>query len=149
MKTFSIAAILFIFLIASIPSLYGCSKSTPTKLVSAHGDTVTIDAAGIENGGLKFFSYNVGPRSVRFFLVRTESGKLKAALDACATCYINKMGYHADAGCVVCGYCGNRFDFDEMDKGVGGCYPIMLKSRIDGGRVVLDKKELEEAVKWF
>jgi len=149
MKLIIRAAMLLIFLVASILALHGCSKSTPTKLVSSQGDVVSIDAAGIENGGLKFFSYNVGAKSVRFFVVRTEGGELKAALDACATCYTNKMGYHADAGCVVCGYCGNRFDFDKMDKGVGGCYPIMLKSRVDGGRVVLDKKELEDAVKWF
>ena len=149
MNSITRAVLPILFLIAFSPVLYGCSKAAPTEIVYARGDAVSIDTAGIENGGLKFFSYGVGGKTVRFFVARTDKGVLKAALDACATCYTNKMGYHAESGCVVCGYCGNRFDFDTMDKGVGGCYPIMLKARIEDGRLVLDKNELEAAVKWF
>jgi len=138
-----------LILAASIILLNGCAKSGKAERLTASGGVVQIDAGQIPAGGLKFFSYLAGGKEVLFFVVRTEGGEYKAALDACETCYTNRMGYRAEPGCVVCGYCGNRFSFNTMDNGLGGCRPIKLVTRRDGGRLLIDERELQDGAKWF
>lgn len=104
---------------------------------------VTTDAS--------FFAANEGGKTVPFFAVRDKSGKTHVALDACSVCAHSKKGYSQAGDAMRCRNCGQQFAIASLTDmaGKGGCHPISLPAREEGGTLVVQSADLAAGAKWF
>jgi uncharacterized membrane protein len=63
-------------------------------------------------------------------------------LDACRIC--GAEGYRQDGQNVICRHCGSAIYVPTIGES-GGCNPIGVPSRVDGGDLVLDISALSQA----
>jgi uncharacterized membrane protein len=62
------------------------------------GHDVRIALADVGDGRAKFFDYRTADnKQLRFFVMKSSDGVVRAALDACDTCFHAKKGYHQRA----------------------------------------------------
>jgi len=133
-------------LMAAMPACSGKPKGEP---IAPKDGVFSIDAKSIGAGDVRFFSYSSGGKDIVFFVARSDTGVIKAAFDACVTCYPNKKGYRQEGDSVVCIFCGNRFRLEELNKGIGNCIPIALNFRLTGDTVLIDQTEVMAGSSWF
>jgi len=147
-KLIMLAAALFAALVTS-----GCSggdERPSGEPVTPKDGVVRIDVSPIKPGETRFYQYEPkGGGIAVFMLARTDAGAIKAAFDACITCYPHNMGYRASDGCVVCAYCGTTFRLDELGTGKGNCIPVELAFEQDGDYVVIKESDLREGMSYF
>ncbi|MEM4137855.1 MAG: DUF2318 domain-containing protein [Candidatus Anstonellaceae archaeon] len=95
----------------------------------------------------KWYNYSFSGKNIRFFVLKTSSGSIKAAFDACDVCYLSNKGYRQEGNFMVCNNCGNKFPIEQLGKEnnlSGGCWPGYLKFRILGDYLLIEKSILEE-----
>lgn len=121
--------------------------STPYEIV---GDEVLIPQSDITNAA-KFFKYNSGGTSVKFFAVIGSDGKVHTAFDACEVCFDAKKGYYQDGSQMVCRNCGQRFTTNQIgtaNQG-GGCWPSYLERTVEDGYVKIKISDLDSGRGYF
>ncbi|MFC1657387.1 Fe-S-containing protein [Candidatus Moduliflexota bacterium] len=94
------------------------------------GDTknLTFPVSTFDDGQPKYYSYKgSGGRDVKFFVLKSSDGVIRAAFDACDVCYQSKKGYRQDGDFMVCNNCGQRFTSVRINEVKGGCNPAPLK----------------------
>ena len=128
--------------------LASCSRqpSYPPPLQS--GPDVVIETNDLLPETPNFYTYRYQGKDINFFILKVQN-KVLAFLDACVTCYPHKQGYRYDNGFVTCRYCNTKFSVFKLEKGIGGCYPIIIEGRIDKGRFHIPVKSLEAAADKF
>ena len=67
---------------------------------------------------------------------------LTVALDACQIC--GTAGYRQEGQSVICRNCGAAIYIPSIGQS-GGCNPISVKSRVEGGEVIVDLSALGDA----
>lgn len=70
-------------------------------------------------------------------------------LDACASCYNHKRGYHYADKSVTCRFCNMKFSIYQLEKGLGGCYPIQIKGTVQGSIYSIPIKTLSDSAGKF
>ena len=137
--------------LALLMSSAGCAPEPPEhQLVQCDGDTMLIPRTAVEDGKVHFFTFYHDGRRVNF-LVRTDGkGALHAHLDACHSCYRYKRGFVVEDGELVCIACrlAYRID-DEVWDYIGACAPISIHSRLEDSHLVIPRKLLERAARYF
>ena len=118
---------------------------SPATPVEPHDGTVRVPLAGLEEARLHRFGVEIGDRTVRFLLWKS-GGEARVALDACRLC--RDRGYVQRGEHLVCRNCLAEI-FPPSLGAEGGCNPIPLPSRIEGGSVEVRLADLEAAVEWF
>jgi uncharacterized membrane protein len=129
--------------------LSGCAGKPKGEGLAPRDGVFRVDARTIGAGEVKFFHYRSGGKYVVFLVARSDSGDIKAAFDACMTCYPHRMGYRQDGDSVVCNFCGNRFRLEELNKGIGNCVPISINYRMEGSDVIIDQNDIMAGSAWF
>jgi len=123
------------FLHARPPAL---SPPVPVE-VGADGQ-VRLGLAGLgEAGTLHRFVAEVDGRPVRFLVVPLGEGELAATFDACLIC--GDAGYAQDAAGITCLHCHSIIHTPTIGQ-PGGCNPIPLASRVEGGELVIAAADL-------
>jgi uncharacterized membrane protein len=79
---------------------------------------------------------------IRFLVIHKLNGDYSAALDACQIC--GTAGYRQEGQSVICRNCGAAIYIPSIGQS-GGCNPISVKSRVEGGEVIVDLSALGEA----
>jgi uncharacterized membrane protein len=93
----------------------------------------------------KFYEYDSGGATVRFFAVKADDGTVKTGFDECDVCYRSGKGYRQEGKYMVCNNCGNRYPISGLgteNKNPGGCWPGYLPSAVDGDSLVINKSDL-------
>ena len=93
----------------------------------------------------KFYEYDVGGTSVRFFAIK-DGREIKTAFDACDVCYASKKGYRQEGSDMVCNNCGNRYPISGLGTEnirPGGCWPGYLPSKVVGDELIIQKSDLQ------
>lgn len=85
---------------------------------------------------------------VEFFLVQSEDGVVRAAIDSCDVCYRSGKGYVQDGNVMVCTNCGRRFATDRINEVKGGCNPAPLMRVIDDKDLVISMQNIN-ANAWY
>jgi len=133
----------------------GCVSETPTGEVplgaAPASDQILIP---LENVGTeaKFYEFETGGKTLRFFAVEASDGSIKTAFDACDVCFSSQKGYRQEGKDLVCNNCGNKYPIDGLgtkNKAGGGCWPGYLPSKVEGGNLVIEKADLAAGVSWF
>lgn len=129
----------------------GCGPELPEhREVRAEDGAVHIPRAAVADGEVHFFTYSARDADVDF-LVRTDgAGRLQVHLDACFSCYRYRMGFVVEEGFLVCRACRLKYAVeDEVWDYIGACAPIDLRSSEAGGDLVIARRDLERAARYF
>jgi len=126
----------------------GGGTETATAQAAAGGD-VKIALADVSDGKAHFYSYDAGGTQVKYFVLKSSDGKVRAAFDACDVCYAQKKGYHQEGDEMVCNNCGRRFPSTKINEVEGGCNPSPLTRTVKGQDLVLATADLQAGVQYF
>lgn len=129
----------FLLLIAS-----GISKASDSK------EEITYPLKLFEDGKARFFQYKVNNNlTIKYFLLKSSDGIIRAAFDACDVCWAEGKGYYQQGDFMICRNCGRRFASIKINEVQGGCNPAPLKREIRGDKVVIKIKNLLEGAQYF
>lgn len=107
--------------------------------VESRNGFVTIPLADISENAT-WLEYDLNGEKITFFAVRTGSGSIKTAFDACDVCWQAGKGYRQEGNYMTCNNCGLRFaiaDLGMENKAPGGCWPRYLPHTLEEDSVVI------------
>lgn len=121
-----------------------------TRVTPDNRGEVRIATSDIRPLNVRFFRFlNSGNQEVKFFVGRDPAGHLQVAFDANETCAKGKRGYRPDGEWVVCNKCDKAFRLTEVNAGGGGCKPVPLAFREDGGEIRVAEAEILKGWRLF
>src|SRR6267378_1687205 len=138
-------ACLVVILVLTADFIYARANSAPpsARVVTAAGNEVHIPLSEVQDGSLHLYTINAGNQSMRFLIIKKPNG-FGTALDACRIC--GAEGYRQDGQNVICRHCGSAIYVPSVGD-QGGCNPIGVASRVDGGELAIDISSLTQAAK--
>ncbi|MFH1124737.1 MAG: DUF2318 domain-containing protein [Pseudomonadota bacterium] len=124
------------------------SEETPTVVAST--ETVTYPVATFEDGKARHYQLKPGEGTpVKFFILKSSDGVIRAAFDACDVCWKAGLGYYQEGDVMVCRNCGQRFASVKVNEVRGGCNPAPLNREIVGDQLVIKVKDIIEGKQYF
>lgn len=141
------ASCLFILLITAefISARAETALSAATPVTFENG-AVRIPVASVGDGNLHRFAIDDQGVHVRFIVIQKPDRTLAVAFDACAIC--GTQGYYQKGPEVICRNCASDIIVSTIGT-PGGCNPVPLKSREEGGTLVIDEAALDGGVGVF
>jgi uncharacterized membrane protein len=136
---------LTVILVLTADFIYTRANSAPlaSRPIAAVGNEVRVPLSEVQDSNMHLFTVNVDGQSLRFMVIKKPNG-YGTALDACRIC--GAEGYRQDGQNVVCRHCGSAIYVPSIGE-AGGCNPVGVPSRIDGGDLVMDVSALTAAEK--
>jgi uncharacterized membrane protein len=147
--TLAAVALVAVVAVAALVMMNRGGGETATATAAAPSGDVTIPVAQVKDGKARFYSYEAGGTSVKYFVLADKAGKVRAALDACEVCYAQKKGYHQEGDSMVCNNCGKVFPSDQINVITGGCNPIPLDKSVSGGQLTITTDSLTQGAQYF
>ena len=74
---------------------------------------------------------------------------VRAAFDACDTCYRAKLGYRQQGDVMLCNKCQRSFRSVDINVLQGGCNPAPLERAVVGDQVVITAAALALGTDYF
>jgi uncharacterized membrane protein len=138
-----IAFLILISLVATTAKGEGKSPTSPGTLVM-HPTKL------FEGGKVRFFEYKVpGGPTVKYFVLKSPDGVIRAAFNACDVCWPEGKGYEQRGDFMVCRNCGQKFASTRVNEVKGGCNPAPLSREILADQVVLKVQDITRGGKYF
>lgn len=102
------------------------------------------------DGKAKFFQFKTPEgKTIRYFIVKSSDGVIRAAFDACDVCWPSGKGYYQDGNVMVCRNCGQRFPTPKVNVLTGGCNPSALSRQINKTQVTIQVKDIVAGRHYF
>jgi uncharacterized membrane protein len=79
---------------------------------------------------------------LRFFILKSRDGVIRAAFDACDVCWRSKKGYTQQRNKMVCINCGLKFRSDKINEVKGGCNPAPLRRAVRDGKLIISQADV-------
>jgi uncharacterized membrane protein len=118
------------------------SPVAPAAVAAVAGKTVSMPAALFDDGKAHYYEHKDGNIAIRYFVLKSSDGVIRAAFDACDVCWRAGKGYAQDGDFMVCGNCGQRFKSTKVNEVKGGCNPAPLDRRLENGTVVIQVSDI-------
>jgi uncharacterized membrane protein len=135
-------------LLGAFASLAACSRQPRYAAPPIEGEHVVIPAASLPLEMPQFYSFRTEGTDVNFFVIRMKD-RVLSFLDACLTCYPRKLGYRYENGAMVCRACDTRYSIHRLEQGIGGCFPIRIAGKLEGGSYLIARSALERHANKF
>lgn len=91
---------------------WGNSQSPNVPLSSSAGQMdvsrITYPVAQFDSDQAQHFNYRSEGIDIRYIVLKSSDGVLRAAFDACDVCWPEGKGYYQDGDDMVCHNCGRR-----------------------------------------
>lgn len=147
-------ALIGVAVIAGAAIFYMTANSgTGSAVVSAPatvtGTSVSFPVSLFEDGKARHFDYVDGNLTIRYFILKSSDGVIRAAFDACDVCWPAGKGYYQDGDYMVCRNCGRRFASVLVNEVQGGCNPAPLNRSLQNDKVVIQIKDIQEGRQYF
>ena len=127
---------------SAFPAQAGPKSSAPSE--------ITFPVAQFADGKARHYSFSApGGITIKYFIIRSSDGVLRAAFDACDVCWASGKGYQQDGDQMVCRNCGKRFASRLVNEVQGGCNPVPLKRTVKGNSLVIQTKDILEGRHYF
>ena len=110
---------------------------------------VSFPATLFEDGKARHFQHVAGEFKIKYFVLKSSDGVIRAAFDACDVCWPAGKGYYQEGDHMVCRNCGRRFASVLVNEVKGGCNPAPLNRRVENGKVVIEVKDILEGRQYF
>ena len=110
---------------------------------------VRLPASLFEDGKARHFQHVAGEFNIKYFVLKSSDGIIRAAFDACDVCWPAGRGYYQEGDYMVCRNCGRKFASVLVNEVKGGCNPAPLNRRVENGKVVIEVKDILEGRQYF
>jgi len=125
------------------------SPVAPAAVAAVAGKTVSMPAALFDDGKAHYYEHKDGNIAIRYFVLKSSDGVIRAAFDACDVCWRAGKGYAQDGDFMVCGNCGQRFKSTKVNEVKGGCNPAPLERRVENGMLLIRVSDILEGKTYF
>jgi len=130
------------------------SSAKPIEELVASGaksyPTVTYPVKQFADGKARHFTYRTPDGiTIKYFIVRSSDGVIRAAFDACDVCWPSGKGYYQEGDYMVCRNCGKRFVSVKVNEEKGGCNPAPLRRTVQDDQVILEVNDILEGRSYF
>jgi len=130
--------------------LLGRGGAAGKGFVKAQNGTVSVPLHEVEDGQAHYYAYKSADGvTIRFFVLKSSDGVVRAAFDACDVCYKSDKGYRQEGDNMVCNNCNQKFASDRINEVKGGCNPAPLTRNIQGDQLLLSEQELLDGSRYF
>jgi len=150
-KSLIVAVVFGVMLLVAVGVfVVGGNAVVADDFVIAQNGQVSLPLADVQDGKAQYYNYRTADGDVvKFFLLKSHDGVVRAALDACDVCYKSLKGYRQEGDFMVCNNCNQQFSSDRINEEKGGCNPAPLTRTIQGDRVLLSEQELMAGRSYF
>jgi len=119
------------------------------KTLEPKNGNIYIPIKSVNDGRAHYFRTSSEDGTiVDFFLVKSQDGIIRAAIDSCDVCYRSGKGYVQKKDDMVCTNCGRKFATDRINEIKGGCNPAPLKRLVQDENLVISMSEIN-ANAWY
>jgi uncharacterized membrane protein len=116
-----------------------------TKTLAPANGRLEIPLASVSDGKAHYFKVRAGDEiMVTFFVLKSNDGVIRSAIDACDVCYRAGKGYEQSGDEMVCQNCGMRFASARINEVKGGCNPAPLARTIEGDKLVIAMADIDQ-----
>ncbi len=119
------------------------------KKVKANNGEVLIALKSVSDSKAHYYVYSGEGQEIKFFVVKSSDGVIRAAFDACDVCFHAKKGYSQDGEFMTCNNCGRKFHSNRINVVQGGCNPAPLMRQERGSDLVIMVKDIMQGAKYF
>ena len=154
--------IMAVVLVAGIAGGYMAYIQQPTATTTASNAAVPATdnaaaAAGLvsfpvslfDDGQARHFDFQDGDTTIRYFVIKSADGVVRAAFDACDVCWPAGKGYYQEGDVMVCRNCGRKFASNLVNEVQGGCNPAPLKRVVENGMLVIRPDDIRSGAGYF
>ena len=125
-------------------------SAEPITEIAGSGTDVSLPVSTFADGKAKFYRYTTAAgRQLRFFVMRSADGAIRAAFDACVVCWDQRKGYHQEGDDMVCNNCRRHFRSTAINVVQGGCNPAPLDRTLAGDQVTFSASALASGAALF
>jgi uncharacterized membrane protein len=155
------ALLLFLSILVVGVAALGCSRGEPAAHATAEPaagdagasaveeDVARIPLADLEGTRAVFYTHESEEGAIRYFVLRSSDGVVRAAFDACDVCFEARLGYRQEGDELVCNNCGTRFPSEQVNDVQGGCNPSPLAREVQGEYVLIQIADIEAGARFF
>ena len=120
-----------------------------TFSADAAGAQITYSKALFDDGAARHYEYRDGDFTIKYFIIKSSDGIIRAAFDACDVCWPAGKGYVQSGDFMVCRNCGRRFASVLVNEVKGGCNPAPLNRTVQNGKLIIKVKDILEGKQYF
>lgn len=110
---------------------------------------VRIPVTDVSDGEAHYYQYKGKEKTVKFFVIKSHDGVIRAAFDACDVCFPAKKGYVQDGEFMICKNCGRRFHSSRINVVEGGCNPAPLNRKVVGKHLLIAVNDIIPGGRFF
>jgi len=142
---------LLVAAVAAVAGIYlmkGSDNTGPVKARAANAEqgaqgAFTYNVSDFADGKAKYYSYRSPDGiNIRYFIMKSSDGVIRAAFDACDTCWASGKGYRQEGDNMVCNNCGLRFASVRINEVKGGCNPAPLSRSVKGSQIIVKVSDI-------
>lgn len=117
---------------------------------TASATRVAFPVNDFADGKARHFQYGFDDGiTVKYFILRSSDGIVRAAFDACDVCWPAGKGYYQQGDVMVCRNCGRQFASVMVNEVKGGCNPAPLNRKVKGDEVVIQVADIMAGKQYF
>jgi len=139
-----------VLVFAMVTGALAWNFSVPAQEVKPSDGAFAFPATAFQDGKAKYFQFSPTPnQKIRFFVVKSTDGVIRAAFDACDVCWRAKKGYVQQGNEMICVNCGLKFRTDKVNVVTGGCNPSALNRTLKDGNVIITQQDVMSGLRFF
>ena len=138
------AALLCLVIVFSfaVEYVYGRVSAAPVPARAMTADShgvIGIPLSELTDSSLHYYTADANGSEFRFLVIHQTNGNYATALDACQIC--GAAGYRQEGQNIICRNCAAAIYVPSIGE-AGGCNPILVKSHVANGEVLIDTAAL-------
>ena len=145
----SVSVVMGILFLILIPLSAISAQKKESKETVGKSDVISYQVSDFKDGKAKFYAYESNGVKIKYFILKSSDGVIRAAFDACDVCFKHKQGYYQEGDQMVCRRCGQKFPSSKVNEVKGGCNPAPLNRKIEGNKVIINKSDILEGEFYF
>jgi uncharacterized membrane protein len=117
--------------------------------MTANASVITYPVSLFGDNKSRHFEYKYNDITIRYFILKSSDGIIRAAFDACDVCWPAGKGYYQEGDYMVCRNCGRRFASVLVNEVKGGCNPAPLNRGVTGEKLLINVSDIIEGKQYF
>jgi len=120
-----------------------------TVSTSTDGSRVVYPVNLFEDGKARHYEYKSSNFTIKYFVIKSADGVIRAAFDACDVCWPAGKGYYQAGDNMICRNCGRRFASVRVNEVKGGCNPAPLNRTVESGNLIIEVEDILTGKRYF
>ena len=125
------------------------SEGAAAPPLSTKASIVSYPVDVFADGQARHYSYKEGNETIRYFILKSADGVVRAAFDACDVCWPAGKGYFQQGDNMVCRNCGRQFASNRINEVKGGCNPAPLNRSVQDSQLVIKVSDIRQGKSYF